>query len=294
MPCHFISFLIQAAVLQNRSIVVCSLLSCMPAANVSKQSGGDTVKLSYFELLSKDPIYLPNAGGILSPTLKEISALGIHTYHYYLTVLLMDLKTCFSILGLKDEFELYPEEDRSKLSIFDLLLINASLCTLLTDILNFFIKEDVIYSPEQKCFFIQQGNEISGRITKENYPQICDVICQRNNIKSNLSKDPSEVKSKKASEILKKLQKGRAKKAGQTKADENLELGNIISAVAGKSHSLNLLNIWNLTIFQLWDCFARLSNNSIYDIQSMSVAAWGNKDNYFDATAWFKRIYTDN
>ena len=50
------------------------------------------------------------------------------------------------------------------------------------------------------------------------------------------------------------------------------------------------MNIWDLTIFQLWDCFSRLSNNSIYDIQSMSVAAWGDKDNHFDPTAWFQTI----
>ena len=73
-----------------------------------------------------------------------------------------------------------------------------------------------------------------------------------------------------------------------------MELGNIISAVANKSHSLNILNIWDLTVFQVWDCFSRLSNNSIYDIQSMSVAAWGNKDNAFDISAWFKRMDTDN
>ena len=94
--------------------------------------------------------------------------------------------------------------------------------------------------------------------------------------------------------IIKKLQKGRAEKAKQTKADKNMELGNIISAVANKSQSLNIINIWDLTVYQLWDCFSRLSNNSIYDIQSMSVAAWGNKDNYCDATAWFKRIDTTN
>ena len=92
---------------------------------------------------------------------------------------------------------------------------------------------------------------------------------------------------------MKKLQKGRAERSRQTKTDQNMELGNIISAVASKSHSLNILNIWDLTVFQLWDCFARLTNNSIYDIQSMSVAAWGNKNNYFDVTAWFKRIETD-
>ena len=243
------------------------------------------MKLSYFELLSKDPIYLPNAGGILSPTLKEISALGIHTYHYYLTVLLMD------------DFDLFLSSDASS--------------ALLQDALNFFIREDVICSLQNKCFFVRQNNEIpsgypfmcqnahknneiTGTITRESFPQICDVIFQRNNIKSTRNEDPSKIENKKASEIMKKLQKGRAQKAAQTKADTNMELGNIISAVAGKSPSLNLLNIWDLTVFQLWDCFARLSNNSIYDIQSMSVAAWGDKDHSFDAAAWFKRIYSEN
>ena len=73
-----------------------------------------------------------------------------------------------------------------------------------------------------------------------------------------------------------------------------MELANIISAVANKSQNLNILNIWDLTVFQLWDCFSRLTNNSIYDIQSMSVAAWGDKDKHFDVTSWFKRIDTNN
>ena len=91
---------------------------------------------------------------------------------------------------------------------------------------------------------------------------------------------------------MKKLQKGREKR--HNKPDKNMELGNIISAISNKSQSLNILNIWELTVFQLWDCFSRLSNNSIYDIQSMSVATWGDKDKQFDATAWFKRIDTNN
>ena len=51
---------------------------------------------------------------------------------------------------------------------------------------------------------------------------------------------PAKIKSKKALEIMKKLQKGRAEKAKHTKADKNMELGNIISAVANKSQSLNI------------------------------------------------------
>lgn len=248
------------------------------------------LQLSYFELLSPDPVFLPNTGGILSPKLRDISSIGIHTYQYYLTLLLLDVKSYFAMLGQTELYEELPEEEKMQLHIFDLLTFNDQSAKLLQHALDFFLKEQVLYSSEQKCFLVQDADETVGAITKETYPQVCDVISQRNCVKSNQEEDYSQVKSKKALEILKKLQRGRAMKAKHAKSDENLELGNIISAVANKSPSLNIVNIWDLTVFQVWDCFSRLSNNSIYDIQSMSVAAWGNKENYFDAGAWYKRM----
>lgn len=250
------------------------------------------MKLSYFELLSPDPVYVQNVGSIISPKLKDLSSIGINTYQYYLTVLLMDLKTYFIMLGQEEQYERLTEEEQSQINIFELLLSNEQSASLLQKVLNFFIAEDVILSLENRCFLVQKNKETIGVITKETYPFICDFICQRNCIKSNQKEDLSKIKSKKALEIVKKLQKGRSKRAKQTKADKNMELGNIISAVANKSQSLNIINIWDLTIYQVWDCFIRLSNNSMYQIQSMSVAAWGNKDNHFDATAWFKSLDT--
>lgn len=175
-------------------------------------------------------------------------------------------------------------------NLFEMLISNEDSAAMLETVLNFFIREDVTYSPQNNCFLVSENGTATGVITKEFFPHICDLICQRNYIKSNQKEDLSKIKNKKALDIMKKLQKGRKSAAKQSKEDKNMELGNIISAVANKSQSLNILNIWDLTVFQLWDCFARLSNNSIYEIQSMSVAAWGNKDNTFDATAWFKRI----
>lgn len=248
------------------------------------------MKLNYFDLLSPYPIHIPKIGGIISPRLKDISSIGIDKYQYYLSVLTMDLKSYFAIIGQCELYETFSDEEKSQLTVFDMLTINEQSASLLQEILNFFIKETVVYSHKNRCFLVQDNEELIGIITKETYPQVCDLICQRNCIKSGQEEDMSKVKSKKAYEIMAKLQKGRAEKAKQTKSDKNMELGNIISAVAGKSYSLNILNIWELTVFQIWDCFSRLSNNSIYDIQSMSVAAWGNKNNYFDASAWFKRI----
>lgn len=230
----------------------------------------------------------------MSPTLRSISSIGGYdTYQYYLSILLLDLKTYLNMIGKPEQYNLMSDQDKLNFSIFDLLILNEQSCLLLQDILNFFVKENVIYSQENKNYIVKENEQIIGMITKDNYSSICDLICQRNCIKSN-QEDLSKIKSKKALEILKKIKKGRAEKEKISKADKNMELGNIISAVANKSQSLNMLNIWDLTIFQIWDCFARLNNNNMYDIQSMSVAAWGDKDNHFDATAWFKRIETDN
>lgn len=228
------------------------------------------MKLSYFELLSPDPVYIENVGGILSPKLKDISLIGMKTYQYYLSLLLTEL------------------------SVFDAFPSNPEISVLFQSALNFFIQEEVSFSARDNCFLVQTDGKLIGTVTKDNYPIISDIICQRNSMKSRQSEDLSKVKNKKALEIMEKLQKGRAEKAKQTKLDKNMELGNIISAVANKSQSLNILSIWDLTVFQLWDCFSRLSNNNIYAIQSMSVAAYGNKDNHFDFNSWFKRIHEDN
>lgn len=251
------------------------------------------MKLSYFDLLSPDPVNIPKAGGIISPKLRDISSIGIHTYQYYLSILLLDLKSYFTMLGQEAQYETLSDIEKSRIYLFDVLIMNEESINLLQTILNFFIKEEVVYSPQNRCFFVRDKDTVIGTVSKENYPQICDLICQRNCMKSNQQEDLSKVKNKKALEIMKKLQRGRTEKAKQTKSDKNMELGNIISAVANKSHSLNIINIWDLTVYQVWDCFARLSNNTIYNIQSMSVAAWGNKDHSFDATAWFKRPDTN-
>lgn len=136
------------------------------------------MQLSYFELLSSEPVYLKNIGGIISPTLRDISSIGINTYQYFLSILLMDKKTFFDSYVIQN-------------------------------VLNFFIKENVSYSNEHECFLIHE-TETTGIITKEIYPKVCDLILQRNYIKTQHNEDLSKIENPKALEIMKKIQKGRA------------------------------------------------------------------------------------
>ena len=281
------------------------------------------MKFNHFDLLSPEPIYLKNVGGIISPTLRDISSIGYDVYQYYLSVLLLDTKSYFSMIGNGEDFEQLTDEEKMQFNIYDLLISNTQSIELVQEVLNFFIKEDVLYSEDNNCFIVTKKSEYDivekyrkkflfffnreletvthktedvpiGFITKENYNSVCELICKRNSIKAKHIEDMSKVKSKKALEIMKKLQKGREEKAKLTKADKNMELGNVVSAIANRSQSLNIINIWDVTVYQVWDCFARISNNNIYDIQSTSVAAYGNKDNYFDFNSWFKRIDESN
>ena len=250
------------------------------------------MKPDYLDLLSPEPVRIENVGGILSPKLRDVASIGYDAYQFYLELLLMDLEKSLSMLGHKEDFDRLSDEEKTDLDMFDLWTANGQSANLLEKVLNFFIKEEVVYSGQNRCFLIQDGNGDVGTITRDSYPQVRDIICQRVCIRPDQEEDLSKARNKKALEIAKKLQKGRSQKKKQEKADKNMELGNIISAVANRSPSLNILNIWDLTVYQLWDCFSRISNNNIYDIQARGVAAWGNKDNHFDATAWFKNIHS--
>ena len=253
------------------------------------------MKLNYFELLSPYPIFIENTCHVLSPKLKDISAIGYNTYQFYILILLLDSKSYFDFIGCTEQYEKMSDDEIIKLDIFNLMTSNKATSVALESALNFFLQEKVTYSQEDNCYYTYKKSDDKriGMISKDNYADIRDIICQRNNFKGKEHTDLSNIKSKKALEIMKKLQKGRSKNNKLTNQNNDMELDNIISAVANKSQSLNILNIWDLTVFQLWDCFFRLSNNNIYDIQSMSVAAWGDKDKHFNAPAWFKRINTE-
>ncbi|MCI8713929.1 MAG: hypothetical protein HFH23_17165 [Ruminococcus sp.] len=48
-----------------------------------------SLKLSYLDLLSPEPVYIKNVGGIISPKLRDVSVLGYDTYQFYLELLQM-------------------------------------------------------------------------------------------------------------------------------------------------------------------------------------------------------------
>lgn len=245
------------------------------------------MKLSYFDLLSPEPLYIPEIGGIISPKLRDVASLGLNIYYHYLTFLSTDPKSYLSLTENELIKAIPSDEENISVSSFEILITQPNLYNLAQSIFNFFIKEDVIFSPQNKCFLVCDNDKIMGRITEETYPVLCDIILQRCcvNIKY---EDMSKAKNAKALEIMQKLEKGRKEYAAHSESDKDSDLGNIISAVANKSGSINILNIWDLTIYQLYDCLLRLSANSMNELGVISSAVWGTKDNGFDILSWRK------
>ena len=247
--------------------------------------------IDYFYLISPTPIYLQNVGHIKSPTLKEINELGINNYNYYLSPFIITKEEGFKFNGLKPQSEKISEKQEEKLTIFDLLIYTQDGIKLLQQALNFFILESFEFDINYNCFISKNiDGKIIGFINKNNFTDVKNCILQLNNRKDNYIYDKSEIKNEKALEIFNKINKAKEKSKKNVTVNKDLALGNIISVVANKHPSINILNIWELTIYQLWDTFNRLSNNNIYDISALSVAVWGDEKKQFNISDWFKRI----
>ena len=145
------------------------------------------------------------------------------------------------------------------------------------------LRKGAVSYPRQK-YRIDEENPV-GVIYSENYSSVIDIILSRVNIKRKKNEEEIKFKNKKAAEIFAKLH-GKEKK--DDKADKRFELANIISSLSVHSKNLNLIDIGNLTVFQLYDQYQKQQIEDYYEIMKRSVSIWGDSDNKFDILGWLK------
>lgn len=238
------------------------------------------MELSYFEKISPTPYYLNGVGVIRKHTLKEISLVTYEVYHIFLSIFLM---TPYSFYESKRKLSDYLDlslDERSHLSIFNLLLSDKDYQNLMLEAINFFFIETPIYNEKDRIIELRnEQSQLSGSIDSNNWESVCGVIAQMNNVEKEI--DASTIKSKKALKILEKIQKGRKQKAKSTSSNPDMEIGNIISVLASYSN-IDYVSIWNITIYQLWDLFERFRVSEIYGVKKVNFSVWGDKKNQFD------------
>lgn len=254
-------------------------------------------KLDKGDLLSGMDIPLPSLCTIRVPHLNDIrggTGIGFAAYYRHIHILSLDQEAAFSAMGLTDYWKRLPAEEQQAMGLFSVLAALPSSRQLLGEALSFFLCENVAYDERSGIFGLTTsgaGGHIqpAGAVTQENYDGIRDAILQVNCL-AGTDTAPVKFRNQKAREIYEKVQLHKKALDKPRKGDGSVTLPNIIGAVAASHPSYNLLNIWDLTVYQLYDQFARLNRLHQIDISARRWAAWG-KDP-FDFALWYKDIDT--
>ena len=235
------------------------------------------------------------------------------------------------VLDVKKQYEELNTEEKLSVSFYDLLMYDELLICSFIEAFDFFFEEEVDFvvngneiTDAQFSFItynkidtpqkikLNNGNEYStiktnrelvGVINRSNFKDVVDIILQRNSVQREeeiTAEDLTKVKNKnKVMQLMEKMKKGqkqldktREKKREEKGMASDTELANIISCVAAKNHNgINMINIWDMTIYNLYEQFKLIRENNIHDAETLSVLVWGDESNKFDIDAWFKEKF---
>lgn len=183
------------------------------------------------------------------------------------------------------------DEQRAEIHRFDLLVAEPSWRGILLDALSFFISGELDFNLQTGgIYVVTNGTRIT--LDGELFDLIRDFVFQAARLKNEEAK-PAGFVNAAAKAAYERLQAIKAEQAQQKKAsgkepkvDPDTELWNLVGAVASRSNSYNLLNIFELTVYQLYDQFERINKQEYLDGYASKWAAWG-KDSY-DFGGWYK------
>ena len=269
------------------------------------------MRLTYEELIAPPdvPITL-SIGHIKQPTLREIWKHGVNLFRLYQVYMRLTPNDYFTQLN-REACEKYwntlSDEQQKGMTMFDIVLLDDDVAIFYQEILNFFFMERVVrrdnvfvlvdtndYISADKDLEIDTSNYV-GFIHSKNFDDVMDILQQVCCIKSDNPMDEKmpKFKNEKAKRLYEKMLK--AKKKQEEKINEkervNLSLPNIISATAAKCPGLNIVNIWDTTLFSLYDQFNKTQDFEMYYINAIRVSVWGDEKNQFDSSLWYKNHY---
>lgn len=257
--------------------------------------------LSYATLISPDNIDL-SIGTVRKPKLKDISKITFEKFDTYEFFLLLTPEMFFNkLVGENKEgyWGSFSVEEQQITNMYDIVLADENLQRVYVEIFNFFFVEQVIFK-EGVFILLSQGvdtsteidsiDHVRGVIHKEVFAQVLEVLQQICCIYKEKDESKKVKYKNKLAEKLHKRMLAAAEKE-KKKFDKNLTVPNIISTLSCNHPSINYINIWELTLFQLFDNFERLQLRFVYEIDSTRVSVWGDEKKTFDAALWYKNNY---
>lgn len=219
-------------------------------------------------LLSGDSIYVDNIE-IKQLTIREIKEIKYERYQQMISLLCIDKEALIEMVVSKNNTD--------EMTVFD-IIFNSENIGLINEFivsLKFFLKEtEVCY--HEKFGLVFGRVEDKKTINQNNFNYIADAI-KYTNCLYNVDKDKLyNPEDEKAMSIIKKLQKGREKteKIKSSKPEskkDDIDIADIVSAVSTNSKSFNKHNIWDATIYQIYDEFRGIDKFVSYHTNTMAI-----------------------
>lgn len=262
------------------------------------------MKLDYGTQISPSPIKL-SIGTLIKPTLQNISELSFDKFNYYEVLIKMSPEIFYTKIKGDDGLNYWnslSEQEQDSISLYSVVVKDAQLINTFVEIFNFFFEEDVVFK-EGYFVLLNKGisvdsditsqEDVRGVISENIFLQVLNVIQQICCINDDDEEDIENMKfkNKRAREIYEKMRKAAKKKKAEKNDSVDFTLPNIISAVSNRHPTINPINVWKLTVFQLLDAFNRMQVNSMFDIDSTRVSVWGDEKKTFNAALWYKNEY---
>jgi hypothetical protein len=269
------------------------------------------MNLDYYTLLSPEPIRL-SVGSIKSPTLREIGDITFRQFGIYQVYLKLTPKDYYNEINKEKlpYWESLTDEQRSEMTMWEVVMLEPDVVPGYLRMFNFFFLERVIF--REGVFLVIDTDDYKTpddelEINKDNlrgilhhdlFTDVLDVIQQVCCMKSKKPVNIKDIKFKndKARRMYERMLKAKEEK-DRIEAKKNAKdfaIPNVISSVAAKSNNLNIINIWDATLFQLFDQFNKLRSGDVHYVNEVRVSVWGDEKKQFDPALWYRNQFDDN
>lgn len=185
-------------------------------------------------------------------------------------------------------------EGKDSLTAYDILILIPQTRAMLQNALSFFITEKVEWNELQKAFFVSNDDgELVGQIGRKNFKEVASTILKLNYVGTKKQEaKPTKYRSDEAKKMWEQAKEFQQQTEKPSEGQEDYTLGNIISKLCCIHSSYNLLNVYNLTVFQLYDQFYQCVYLKQSDLKERIFSIHGGDG--FKVDDWIKQINEKN
>ena len=234
----------------------------------------ETVDLK-MRLLAGESVYV---GGIpIKPlSLRQISQVGYSSFQQSIGIISITLDEMIESI---DDFEMqaHLKAERHLYKVFDMYMLSNDMQELVLKSFNLLFQTENVIIDGELLDDMSVVIDEKYVINRDNFDDVVSMIQLQNNPEKSASDEddynPANELAKSIAEKLKRSKEIVEKSKALESDGDGLTIPDIISAVSAMSNSLNKLNIWDLTIYQLYDEFARLTKIDNYRLQ-IQASMW--------------------